>query len=326
MFKNMNLTQLTVFREVMETGSISQTAKKLNRTQPAISLALKNLEKTLGLTLFERKGRRLVPVPEAHYLLAETTGILDRLATISSTMEGLIKGNAGNLNIATMPGPSAFLFPRFISQSVGENPDIRITLSTRSSPQIMELAGTQNIDFGFADFEHSAGKEPQYSAELIRADCFCAIDCEHPLASRKILTLSDLDGTPMGGLHPSHPFQRKVRQEFEDVAAEYNQTVTCQYFLPLIPFVSSGQCCSIVDPLTVATEKELNLSNGKLVFLPFEKPLRYEYALLEPDHRPPSQLAIQIKAGWKAEVLKKLEAVQANPHATSVDDARREQN
>ncbi len=320
----MNLMQLTVFREVMETGSISQTAKKLNRTQPAISLALKNLEKTLGLTLFERKGRRLVPVPEAHYLLAETTGILDRLATISSTMEGLIKGHAGSLNIATMPGPSAFLFPRFISQSVGENPDIRITLSTRSSPQIMELAGTQNIDFGFADFEHSAGKEPQYSAELIKADCFCAIDRTHPLASRKSLTLSDLNDTPMGGLHASHPFQRKIRQEFEEVGAEYNPTVTCQYFQPLIPFVSSGQCCSIVDPLTVVTEQELKLSDGKVAFLPFKKPLRYEYAILEPNHRPPSQLALKIKAGWKAEVLKMLEDVKANPHTEWIFQAGRE--
>lgn len=319
----MNLTQLTVFREVMETGSISQTAKKLNRTQPAISLALKNLEKSLGLTLFERKGRRLVPVPEAHYLLAETTDILDRLSMISSTMEGLIKGHSGSLNIATMPGPSAFLFPRFISRSVGENPDIHITLSTRSSPQIMELAGTQNIDFGFADFEYSVGKEPQFSAEPIHADCFCAMDRDHPLASRASITISDLDGTPMGGLHATHPFQRRVRREFQEASATYNPTVTCQYFLPLIPFVSSGQCCTIVDPLTVATEQELNLSSGRVVFVPFEKPLRYEYAILEPDHRPPSQLALKIKAGWKAEVLAMLKDVGANPQAEMFADESR---
>ena len=185
----------------------------------------------------------------------------------------------------------------------------------------MELAGTQNIDFGFADFEQSAGKEPQYSAELIRADCFCAVDRDSPLNSRKIVSVSDLDGVPMGGLHDAHPFQSKIRQEFQDASANYNPTVTCQYFLPLIPFVSSGQCYSIVDPLTVATERELNLSNGKIAFLPFEKPLRYEYAILEPDHRPPSQLALKIKAGWKAEVVKMLEGVKARPDVVGVDEA-----
>lgn len=311
----MNLTQLTVFREVMGSGSISQTAKKLNRTQPAISLAIKNLEKSLGLTLFERRGRRLVPVPEAHYLLAETEGILDRISTISRTMEGLVKASTGSLNVATMPGPSAYLFPRFISNSVGENPNIEITLSTRSSPQIMELAGTQNIDFGFADFENSSGRPPQFSTEMIFGDCFCALDKDNPLATQSGVSICDLDGVPMGGLHAAHPFQRKIREEFEAAASSYNPSVTCQYFLPLIPFVSSGQCCTIVDPLTVATERALDLSNGRVVFVPFRVPLRYEYAILVPDHRPPSQLALKIKAGWKAEVLAMLHEVGANPHS-----------
>ena len=309
----MNLTQLTVFREVMETGSISQTAKKLNRTQPAISLAIKNLERSLGLTLFERKGRRLIPVPEAHYLLAETTGILDRLSTVSSTMHGLLKGSSGNLNIAAMPGPSIFAFPNFISRSVGGNPDIRVTLSTRSSPQIMELAGTQNIDFGFADFEHPVGKKPQFTAEIISGDCFCAMDRDNPLAQEKAVTISDLDDVPMGGLYDTHPFQKKVQRAFQMVSATYKPSVTCQYFLPLIPFVASGQCCSIVDPLTVATERKLNISHGRVVFLPFKDPLRYEYAILSPDHRPPSQLALKIKAGWKAEVVSMLDQTNANP-------------
>ncbi|WP_298850335.1 LysR family transcriptional regulator [uncultured Ruegeria sp.] len=314
----MNLTQLTVFREVMETGSISQTAKNLNRTQPAISLAIKNLERSLGLTLFERKGRRLIPVPEARYLLAETTGVLDRLSIISSTMHGLLKGSSGNLNIAAMPGPSIFAFPNFISRSVGGNPDIRVTLSTRSSPQIMELAGTQNIDFGFADFEHPVGKTPQFSAEIISGDCFCAMDRDNPLAREKALTISDLDGVPMGGLYDTHPFQKKVQRAFQMVSATYTPNVTCQYFLPLIPFVGSGQCCTIVDPLTVVTERKLNMSNGRVVFLPFKGPLRYEYAILSPSHRPPSQLALKIKAGWKAEVLSMLEQINANPRTEDI--------
>ena len=59
----MNLNQLTVFHEVMTTGSISQAARNLGRTQPAISLALKALEDTLGFQLFQRQGRALLPVP-----------------------------------------------------------------------------------------------------------------------------------------------------------------------------------------------------------------------------------------------------------------------
>ncbi|MEP2028058.1 MAG: LysR family transcriptional regulator [Paracoccaceae bacterium] len=309
----MNLTQLTVFREVMATGSISQAAKTLNRTQPAISLSIKNLEKSLGLTLFERRGRQLLPVPEAQYLLAEASEILDRLSTVSSTIKGLLGGASGTLNIATMPGPSAYLFPHFISKAIGENPNIKITLSTRSSPQIMEMAGTQNIDFGFADFDHPIGRRPQFEAEIIQANCYCAVNREHPLAIKKVITIGDLVDVPMGAMHGTHPFQRRIHHEFQKESIEYTPTIICQYFLPLIQFVGSAQCCTIVDPLTVTTEREMNLSNGNVVFVPFEASLRYEYAILKPNHRPPSQLALNIQADWKAEVLRMLTEIGAEP-------------
>jgi DNA-binding transcriptional LysR family regulator len=58
----MNLTQLSAFRAVMTSASLSDAARKLGRTQPAVSLAIRSLEDTLGMKLFERRGRQLVPV------------------------------------------------------------------------------------------------------------------------------------------------------------------------------------------------------------------------------------------------------------------------
>jgi len=171
----MNFNQLTVFHEVMETGSISQTAKNLGRTQPAISLAIKNLERALDLSLFERRGRRLIPVPDAKYLLNEAGEVLDRLSTVSGTMKGLNTAQTGNLNLAAMPGPSAYIFPRFISENVRHDNNFKTTISSRSSMQIRELANTHSIDFGFADFDQPVGKHPQYSSEIIDANCFCAV-------------------------------------------------------------------------------------------------------------------------------------------------------
>ncbi|MFK7751649.1 MAG: LysR family transcriptional regulator [Sedimentitalea sp.] len=83
----MNLNQLTVFHEVMTTGSISQAARNLGRTQPAVSLALKGLEETLGFQLFERQGRALVLVPEAQYLLTEARDILSHVSDVSRTLQ-----------------------------------------------------------------------------------------------------------------------------------------------------------------------------------------------------------------------------------------------
>lgn len=315
----MNVMQLTVFREVMETGSISQAARQLGRTQPAISLAIKNLERTLDLKLFERRGRRLVPVPEAQYLLVEAKGILDRMMTVSETMKSLQSAETGNLNIAAMPGPSAFIFPKFVSENVENSADFQTTITSRSSQQIRELASTQSIDFGFADFHPPVGNEQRYFAEIVRANCFCAVQRDHPLAKKGKVTIADLDNEPIGTLHGDHPLQRSLRQLFQQENVTLRSNIAGQFFLPLIPFISLGHCCSIVDPLTAVTERELNISKGKVVFVPFDAPIRYEYATLTPAYRPSSQHATRVKDAWMEALVDMLDGVDARPsvHGTS---------
>ena len=309
----MNVMQLTVFREVMETGSISQAARQLGRTQPAISLAIKNLERTLNLTLFERSGRRLIPVPEAQYLLVEAKSILDRMTTVSETMKSLQLAQTGNLNIAAMPGPSAFIFPKFVSEIVENNAGFQTTISSRSSPQIRELASTQSIDFGFADFHPPVGKEHRYTAEIVRSDCFCAVHCDHPLARKDTIKISDLDNEPIGTLQGEHPWSRRLAHLFQQEGATLKSNIAAQFFLPLIPFISLGHCCAIVDPLTVITERELNTSKGNVVFIPFDAPARYEYATLTPTYRPASKHATQVKEAWMSSQFNVLEGIDANP-------------
>ncbi|WP_334068076.1 LysR family transcriptional regulator [Nereida ignava] len=309
----MNFTQLTVFCDVMESGSISQTAKKLGRTQPAISLAIKNLERSLGLSLFERHGRRLVPVPEARYLLAEATEVLNRLSTVSGTMKGLKAGQTGSLNVAAMPGPSSYIFPRFISQNISPDASFQTTISSRSSLQIRELASTQSIDFGFADFDEPAGKLPQYHSETMSSDCFCILHRDHALAQRETVTVADLDGQSIGTLHGNHPFPRKLTRAFAQENAAFKSYITTQYFQQLIPFIRLGHCCAIVDPLTVVTERELDTADGQVVFVPVDAPVRYEYATLTPLHRPLSQLAARVKNSWIESLFAMIDGIGANP-------------
>jgi len=313
MDKIMNIMQLTVFREVMETGSISQAARQLGRTQPAISLAIKNLEKALDLTLFERRGRRLIPSQEAQYLFVEAEGILDRMNIVSKTMKSLQSAEAGSLNIAAMPGPSTFIFPKFVSETVETHTNFQTIITSRSSQQIRELASTQSIDFGFADFHPPAGKEQRYSAEIVRANCFCAVPSDHHLVKKDIVTIADLDNEPIGTLHPDHPFPRRLASLFQQENMTLQSNIAGQFFLSLIPFISLGHCCSVVDPLTVVTERELNISKGKVVFIPFDASIRYEYATLTPSYRPSSKHATQVKEAWMNSLFEMLEEIDANP-------------
>lgn len=294
----MNLNQLAVFREVMKTGSISQAARNLGRTQPAVSLALKGFEDGLGFALFHRQGRALLPVPEAQYLLAESAEILDRVDEVKRTLENLKQRQSGRLNIAAMPGPSALLFPQFVSERIKGRPDVRLSFVTRPSAQILQLVASQSLDFGFADWTEGEAEILPYRAEVLSTRCLCAIPADHALADNKVVTARDLSGEPLGVLSSDHFSRTRVATVFEGAGARMDVRIECQHFLPIFHFVEAGQCLSIVDPLSTATYLRQTNGSSRILFRPFEPKVLFQYAIYTPVHRPMSRLASEVSAAW----------------------------
>ncbi|GAA6208662.1 LysR family transcriptional regulator [Cognatishimia sp. WU-CL00825] len=295
----MNVPQLSAFCEVMKTGSVSQAARNLGRTQPAISLSIKSLEEILGVTLFRREGRQLLPVPEAQYLFAEASNILARLNTVKGTMNSLSQGLSGELNVSAMPGPSTYLFPQFIAESTRKNENILVSLSSRSTQQIRELVGAQMLDFGFADASDVVDPNALYSEEVISGQCLCAVPAGHPLARKSKVSIKDLDGAPLGTLQSGHPLHLKTLKAFEENGAQFRQKVDSQIILPMMQFVNEGLCIVITDPLSALTQQQTQPLGSRITFVPLADPILYNYAILTPRHRPVSQLAKRILTGWR---------------------------
>lgn len=299
----MNLSHLTVFREVMLSGSVSQAARNLGRTQPAISATLAALEEDIGQPLFERRGRRLHPVPEAHYLLSEATQILDHLKSTERNLRNLKSLQTGELRIAAMPGPSVFLLPRLISRFTKARGDIRVTILTRSSPQVHQLLSTQSFDFGVADL----GVDYTVDTALVRAEpvannCVCALPADDPLIARSVIRPTDLHNRPLAMLNPDHQTHRMTRKAFEDAGAGFRVRFETQYFLPLLNFVEDGLACAVVDTLSAESYRRYRGGKCGLVFRPFEPRIPLSFATLIPAHRTQSQLARAFGEAWRAEV------------------------
>lgn len=303
----MNLHQLTIFREIMKTGSMSAAARNLHRTQPAISASLKALEESLGICLFRREGRRLVPVPEATYLLSEATDILERLSTARANLKGMKENTRGTLRIVAMPGPSAFLLPEFVSSFRGGSRDLGINLSTRSSPQVRNLIATQAFDIGFCD-QNIASNVPGpvhadlYSEETIPCECLCALPSGHPLARHDVITPQHLAKEQLGVLQPGHPTRINAKRAFEQVGVEFDAAVEAQYFIPLFHFIEAGQICALVDPLSAETYCRLTGSAARIKFVRFEPAVAYGYSIVTPQQRPLSLVADEFRQKWQEHV------------------------
>ncbi len=308
----MNLQQLAVFREVMKTGSVSQAARNLHRTQPAVSASLKTLEEDLGMPLFLREGRRLVPVPEAHYLLSEAIEVLDRLSAAEQNLTALRDRRTGRLRIVAMPGPSAYLLPEFISRFVEGRPEVHVTVATRSSPQVRNLISAQGFDVGFCDLEVLEEPDRLFLNESMSCKCLCALPLDHPLATREVITAKDLDGYPMGALQPTHSTFVNTHSAFATMGADFNIRIDMQYFLPLFPFVEAGQICAVVDVLSAYSYLRSKGDAARIVFLPFEPDVPFGYSILTPHQRPLSRLAEEFVEQWKNWIVHAIESTDCS--------------
>lgn len=134
----MNFRQMETFRAVMLTGSISQAAKQLYRTQPAVSMVISSLEKQIGFELFERRKKRLYPTPEANYLYNEIEAIFTRINDVSQTLQDIQNKQYGFLRIGCMPGPSNFFMPDLVADFLEEHPKVQASLQTRTSDAVRE--------------------------------------------------------------------------------------------------------------------------------------------------------------------------------------------
>ena len=108
----MNLQYLRYALEISRTGSISKAAENLSVAQPNLSRAVKELETSLGISIFERTRTGMTVTPEGEKLLSAGDRILRQVGELETMFDG-DKQTRESLSVCA--APSAYLFHAFVS-------------------------------------------------------------------------------------------------------------------------------------------------------------------------------------------------------------------
>lgn len=275
----------------MRSGSISEAARTMGRTQPAVSSTISGLETELELKLFVREQGRLVPTPEAEFFLEEAEAILKRLEVSKRTLRGLANREHGQLRIAGIPEVANDFLPKSLSEFIQEKPSVKVALASRSSAEIEELIAAQQYDVALAETPRSRNSFDQIDFDL---ECMCAVPATDPLASREVITPAELDGYPLALLHSEHRSHKQTLARFRDAGVDFNQRFELQTALPGLKFVEAGLCALICDMITAYKTQEKSrtgLGPPMIVFRPFRPRIQNSISILTPAHRPISIVA-----------------------------------
>jgi DNA-binding transcriptional LysR family regulator len=127
-----SISLLMAFESVCRTGSTLAAAHDLNLTQGAVSRLIGNLESQLGVQLFRREGRRLVPTENAQTYARDVARAMDLISRASMRVRSTTGGGTLALSILPTFG-TRWLAPR-LPRFLAEHPGVTINLGTRLRP------------------------------------------------------------------------------------------------------------------------------------------------------------------------------------------------
>ena len=278
---HLSLRQLSTFREVMRSGSISQAARSVGRTQPAVSTMVQTLEDQLGFALFIRSHGKLTPTPEAHFFLEECEDILSRVERTERTLERISSLQSGKLKIACHPAASSSFLPRLLTRFLRDRNDLDISLIMRSSDVIEDLIASQQYDLGFAETPQQRESIRQTDFDL---ECVCVLPKGDPLARAEVVTPEDLDGRPMAVLFDEHGTALQTEAAFRSAGRHFNKRIELRTFLPGLQFVAAGVCVMVCDMITAYTHLTQAPANERLAIRRFRPHISNCVSILTPGY------------------------------------------
>jgi DNA-binding transcriptional LysR family regulator len=143
-----NPDQLRAFADVIELGSFSAAAERLNLTQPAVSQQVKQLERRFALKLIERVGRKVTPTPAGIELMAHARRLEAVMVGALDAMARHATGALGRVRIGTGATACIHLLPPVLRDLRGRLPSLEIAVSTGNTAHILKLLEDNALDVG----------------------------------------------------------------------------------------------------------------------------------------------------------------------------------
>lgn len=144
--KNLTLKQLKVFAEVARQLSFARAAETMHLSAPAITMQIKELEESIGLPLFDRRGRTIALTVVGEYFLVYARRMLGTLRDAEVAIAKFKRVEAGLLTIG-MVGTAKYFVPHLLARFRAERPGVEIKLQVSvNREQLIDRLQSGDID------------------------------------------------------------------------------------------------------------------------------------------------------------------------------------
>jgi DNA-binding transcriptional LysR family regulator len=190
----LNFHQLYIFYAVATHHSFSRAAEALDITQPAVSIQIQELEKSLGATLFHRRSRGLRLTEVGETVMAYSQQIFSLSSKLLETIQELHGLQLGRLTLGASTTPGEFVLPLAVGQFRRSHPGIQVELSLANTRSIVQRILNHEIDLGMVgDWPQQQSEELELT-NYLNDEIVLVAAPDHPVAKLRPLSLEQVIG------------------------------------------------------------------------------------------------------------------------------------
>ncbi len=245
-----DLYKLKIFQTAAQEGSLTAAAERMQLQQPGVSQHIKDLEATLGATLFER-GRRGVTLTTAGQVLLDYTHcifkMLDEAETAVTQVGQLTKTE---LHIGATEEIGIYVMPGWLGEFHQRYQNLRVKLHTTDGLAIKRQVKAGELDLGFIDSETPAGARVA-SVYLQDVTLRVIVHPRHQWVERETVAIEEL---------AAQPFIIDGRNELPWLTVDLDVVASFNSLEAIKKAVSNGMGIAMVPACTIAPE----LATGQL--------------------------------------------------------------
>lgn len=283
---DLSLRLLEVFGVVMRNLTTVRAAEELGVSQPAVSNALKALEKQFGFTLFERTNRGLIPTDEARIIFEEVDPVFSMLRGIEDQVRAIRATRKGRLRIAATAPLGQTAIPTALKSFLADRQDVRISYDVYGVDRVI-----RDVTAGIKDIGILLGVESHPGCDvmpLFEGHMECVLLADHPLAALDTITPADLVKHDYIGIRVSKESKlgALIQGAFAESGTHYDSGVEVRFCHTASALANAGLGVAIVDSFSARF-----LRSKDLVRRSFEPRIPVTaVAIVRADH-PPSRVA-----------------------------------
>ncbi len=182
----LDIKALRYFAEVAKSQSFTKAADTLGLAQPAVSMAVKRLEHSLGLTLLHRHERRIAVTDEGQRLLQHAERLLQNIADAELEMDELRGLEQGNVQLGTPSMLGSYYFPPLIMAFRHRYPGLTLSVYEGGAWELQQMLERGELDLAVIEADDLPGTLE--ARHLLNEEMRVVVPLDHPFAKLESVT------------------------------------------------------------------------------------------------------------------------------------------